>query len=177
MPPPDANGRIDLIQSEFNSYESTNATGMSATSSGTYYIGNSNPAAFVVPGTVFAEAQVSLSDTPSVLDFGGNSFFELDIGFTIQNSPSTISTNGETYTCTVFDNGTKIGSGTSTSVVGTGVMNGTMQEVDGCNATSNTTNTGSDYNDPNAQAGHTFVNLPNTTTYNINDTYTLILSH
>jgi hypothetical protein len=144
---------------------STNATGTAP--SATTYFYYLNPGSFAVTGTVVVAAQSVFSDTPAHLAFASDRPTELDFEYSVMNQAQPILAPNSSYTCSIFDGSTLIGTATST-------VNGSTS---GGLTNANVSCTGVYPNNAYGASGfgHAFVNLP--ATYNVGDVYTWIVSH
>ncbi len=144
---------------------STNATETAPTASTNFDL--SNPGSFSVSGTVFAAAQAVFNDMPAQLALATDRESELYFVYNVINSTQPSLVPGATYTCTIFDGMTLIGS--ATTVVGGSTSGGVTNSFFACTGVYPAGSGGASAN------GHAYVNLP--ATYNSGDVYTYIISH
>ncbi|MBD5603980.1 MAG: hypothetical protein IAI48_02650 [Candidatus Eremiobacteraeota bacterium] len=145
---------------------STNATGTSPNTTAYYFL--SNPGSFAVTGTVVGAVQSVFNDTPAVLAFSTDRLSELDVEYNVSNQAHPVLAPGSSYTCTIFDGKTLVGSATST--VGGSTSGGVTNANASCTGQYPDNYYPGDYG-----SGHAFVNFP--ATYNSGDVYTYIISH
>ncbi len=150
------------LSNELDFYTS-NGTGNNPTLTSSFSL--SNPGNFAVSGTVLGASRSILNDTPATLQSSGaGSVFELGI---VDVQGQGILTDGESFTCTAFDNSTNLGS--LMGSVQSETQNNTTYLIAGC---------GVQY-PPNGQPmapGTVLINLANGA-INTGDTYTFVISH
>jgi hypothetical protein len=144
---------------------STNATGTSPVATTYFFL--SNPGSFPVTGRAVVALQSVFTDSPSVLAFATDRLTELDVEYNVVNEANPILAPGSSYTCTIFDGRTLIGSDVST--VGGSTTGGLANAYASCTGQYPDNSYPSNYGN-----GHAFVNLP--ATYNSGDVYTYIIS-
>jgi len=147
--------------------DGTNATYTTPTLNANFFL--SNPGSFAVTGTAVAATQAVLTITPLqvTLQNDGGAPTELTFVYNAMNTTQQVLVPGSSFTCTIFDGKTLIGSATST--VGGTISGGTSTAFALCAGVYPANSYGTSGN------GDAFVNLP--VTYNAGDTYTYIISH
>jgi hypothetical protein len=146
--------------------DATNGTYTSPTLSTNFFL--SNPGSFAVTGKAVAAAQAIFHETPTQVTFenDGGAPTELDLVYNAMNATQQYLVPNSSFTCTIFDGSTRIGSATST--VGGTAGGGMSTAFALCAGVYPNNSYGSGGN------GDAFVNLP--ATYNAGDVYTFIIS-
>jgi hypothetical protein len=129
----------------------------------------SNPGSFAVAGTAVAAGQAAFSETPTQVTFAndGGAPTELYFVYNVTNATQQYLVPNSSFTCSIFDGSTLIG--TATSTVGGTAGGGMTTAFALCAGVYPNGSYGAGGN------GDAFVNLP--ATYNSGDTYTFIISH
>jgi hypothetical protein len=147
--------------------DATNGTYTAPTLNTNFFL--SNPNSFPVAGTAVAAAQAVLNETPAQVTFAndGGAPTELYFAYNVTNATQQYLVPNSSFTCSIFDGKTFIGSATST--VGGTAGGGMTTAFALCAGVYPNGSFGAGGN------GNAFVNLP--ATYNSSDTYTFIISH
>jgi hypothetical protein len=147
----------------------SNATGNAPLISSTFYYGKPSSGSFSYPGTAIASVQFVLTDMPAMLT-ATNVSTSLGFDGDAVGSFEPVLSAGESFTCTLYDNGVSLGSASANANDETGSSGGTS-------STSSSAICESSYPAITASTSYTaLVNVANGS-YNAGDTYTWIISH
>lgn len=148
-------------QSEFDA-GGTNSTDASPSLASQWFF-QSAPPGLSAPGTIIASTSSVLTDTPSSITSSSWDYFFTFAQDVTASGPAAIQTNGESFTCTFYDNGKSMGSGSATTAIVSGSMTKSI-----CYAGYNVGHTTLNY--------YAYIDL-SSAQFTPGDTLTLVMSH